>query len=324
MNKYVLTADIGKYETTLIGRNLKGTSEDVKQVNLRTKMYDLSDGDIDIEGKSYKIEINNKSYIIGEQGQDKSYDTSKTNELHQLACYVAITRYLEAETRGNKISMVLACPLSVIRLNNAKEEYKQLIKGNGEIHVVVNNKNYYFEIENIMLKAEGSGIIFLEQERFLGRNVLVLDLGGLNLGISLYRNKVCKNEDRYIEECGTDKLISFVNEQLTEYRKGNLVDDDTCEAALKNGGLKKDGELDMDSISYIQKAKYKYFNEVMKQVKKHKIDINTLDEVIFVGGTTHHIKSIISEEIKHSYIPHNPQWCTAKGLYKIAIKKYGK
>lgn len=324
MNKYVLTADIGKYETNLIGRNLEGTVEDVKQVSLRTKMYDLSEGDIDIEGKSYKIEFNNKSHIIGEMGQDKSYDTSKTNELHQLACYVAITRYLEAETKDNKISMVLACPLSVLRTPIAKEEYKQLIKGNGEIHVVVNNKNYYFEIEDIMLKAEGSGIIFLEQERFLGKNVLVLDLGGLNLGISLYRNKVCKNEDRFIEECGTDKLITFVSEQLTEYRKGNLVDDDTCEAALKNGGLKNAGELDMDSTSYIQKAKHKYFNEVMKQVKKHKIDINTLDEVIFVGGTTHHIKAIITDKIKHSYIPSKPQWCTAKGLYRVAIKKYGK
>lgn len=324
MRKYVISADIGKFETDLVGKNINESGTNIKKVPLRTKMYDLSNGDIDLEGRSYKIDFNNKSYIIGEQGQDKSYDTSKTHELHQMACYVAITRFLEPETKGNRINMVLACPLSVIRLSNAKEEYKHLIKGNGEIHVVVNNRNYYFEIENITLKAEGSGIVFLEPERFLNRNVLILDLGGLNLGISLYRNKVCKNEDRHIEECGTDKLISFVSEQLTEYKKGNLVDDDTCESALKNGGLKKDGELDMDSVSYVQNAKYKYFNEVMKQVKKHKIDISNLDEVIFVGGTTHHIKSIITKEIKHSYIPSNPQWCTAEGLYKIAIKKYGK
>lgn len=324
MNKYVIAADIGKHETTLIGRNLEGTAEDVKQVNLRTKMYDLSEGDIDLEGKSYKIEIDNKAYIIGEQGQDKSYDTSKANLLHQLSCYVAITRYLEAETKGNKIYMVLACPLSVIRFNNAKEEYRELIKGNGEIHVVVNGKNYYFEIEDITLKAEGSGIVFLEPERFLGKNVLVLDLGGLNLGMSLYRNKVCKNEDRFIEECGTNELELIVKEQLTEYRNGNLVDDGTCETALKDGGLKKDGELDIESTSYVQKAKHKYFNEVMKRVKRNKIDISILDEVLFVGGTTHHIKSIITDKIKHSYIPHNPQWSTAKGLYKVAIKKYGR
>lgn len=324
MKRYVLSADIGKYETNLIGRNVEGSEEDIKRVNLRTKMYDLSNGEIDVEGNSYKIELEGKSFIVGDQGQDKSYDTSKTNELHQLSCYAAITRYLEPGTKDNKISMVLACPLSVIRSKDAKEEYKQLIKGNGEINVVVNDKEYSFEIEDIMLKAEGSGIVFLEPERFIGKDVLLIDLGGLNEGISIYRNKVCKNDDRFIEECGTDRLVENVRYQLIEYRKGNNVDVDSAEKALKDGGLKKSGELDIESVSYLQKAKYNYFNEVMKHVKEHKIDIDHMDEIVFVGGTTQHIKGIISKEIKHSYIPTNSQWSTVEGLYKVAIKKYGK
>ena len=324
MKKYVIAGDIGKYETNLLGRALEGTQEDIKRVNLRTKMYDLSNGDIDVEGNSFKIELDGKAYIVGEQGQDKSYDTSKTNSLHQLACYAGITEFLEPDTKDNKISMVLACPLSVIRIPEAKEEYKQLIKGEGEVNVVVNGKNYSFEIEDIMLKAEGSGIAFLEPERFIDKDVVVIDLGGLNEGISLYRNKVCKNEDRFIEECGTDKLIENVRYQLMEYRKGNNVDVDSAEKVLKDGGLKKAGELDMASVAYLQKAKVNYFNEVMTHVKEHKIDIDNLDEVIFVGGTTQHIKGIISKEIKHSYIPSKSQWSTVDGLYKIAIKKYGK
>lgn len=324
MKRYVLSADIGKYETNLIGRNIDGSEEDIKRVNLRTKMYDLSNGEIDVEGNSYKIELEGKSFIVGDQGQDKSYDTSKTNELHQLSCYAAITRYLEPGTKDNKISMVLACPLSVIRSKDAKEEYKQLIKGNGEINVVVNDKEYSFEIEDIMLKAEGSGIVFLEPERFIGKDVLLIDLGGLNEGISIYRNKVCKNDDRFIEECGTDRLVENVRYQLIEYRKGNNVDVDSAEKALKDGGLKKSGELDIESVPYLERAKCNYFNEVMKHVKEHKIDIDHMDEVIFVGGTTQHIKGIISKEIKHSYIPLNSQWSTVEGLYKVAIKKYGK
>ena len=324
MKRYILSADIGKYETNLIGRNVEGSEEDIKRVNLRTKMYDLSNGEIDVEGNSYKIEFKGKSFIVGDQGQDKSYDTSKTNELHQLSCYAAITRYLEPGTKDNKISMVLACPLSVIRSKDAKEEYKQLIKGNGEINVVVNDKEYSFEIEDIMLKAEGSGIVFLEPERFIGKDVLLIDLGGLNEGISIYRNKVCKNDDRFIEECGTDRLVENVRYQLIEYRKGNNVDVDSAEKALKDGGLKKSGELDIESVPYLERAKCNYFNEVMKHVKEHKIDIDHMDEVIFVGGTTQHIKGIISKEIKHSYIPLNSQWSTVEGLYKVAIKKYGK
>lgn len=325
MKKYIFSADIGKYETELIGRDLEGTKDDIKKVSLRTKMYDLDNGYVDVEGDdSFKVEFNGKSYIIGEQGQDKSYDTSKTNILHQLSCYTAITEYLEPNTKDNKISMVLACPLSVLRTPTDKEEYKSFIKGDGEINITINGDNYSFEIEDIMIKAEGSGIVFLEPKRFESKDVLVVDLGGLNLGASLYRNKSCKSDDRFIEECGTDRLIELVRTQLVSYRKGNNVDVDTAEKALRDGGLKKAGELDEESTNYLNKAKFKYFKEVMEHIKAHKINIDHLDEIIFVGGTTQHIKTIINKEIKHSYIPDNSQWTTVEGLYKVAIKKYGK
>lgn len=324
MKRYVLSADIGKYETNLVGRCLEGSKEDIQKVNFRTKMYDLEEGYIDVEGNSHKTELDGKVYIIGEQGQDKSYDTSKTHILHKLACYTAITQYLDPNTKDNKISMVLACPLSVLRSQSAKEEYKAFIKGEGEINVTVDNKPYSFEITDIMIKAEGSGIVYLEPELFEGKNTLIVDLGGLNLGGSLYKNKVCKNEDRFIEECGHDRLVENVRYQLIDYRKGNNVTVDEAEKALSDDGLKKSGEIDIESVSYLRKAKENYYKEVMKHIKEHKIDIDLLDKVVFVGGTTQHIKEIISKEIRHAYVPVKSQWSTVEGLYKIAIKKYGK
>ncbi len=324
MKRYVMSADIGKFESNLIGRCLEGTKEDIKKVNFRTKMYNLEEGYIDVEGNSHKVELDGGTYIIGEQGQDKSYDTSKTQLLHKLACYTAITQFLEPDTEDNKISMVLACPLSVLRSQEAKEEYKAFIKAEGEINITVDNKPYTFEITDIMIKAEGSGIVYLEPERFEGKNTLIVDLGGLNLGGSLYKNKVCKNEDRFIEECGHDRLVEDVRYQLIEYRKGNNITVDDAEKALLDGGLKKSGEIDIESVSYLRKAKENYYKEVMTYIKKNKIDIDLLDEVVFVGGTAQHIKEIISKQIRHSYIPVNSQWCTVEGLYKIAIKKYGK
>lgn len=324
MKRYVLSADIGKYETELVGRCLDADKEDIKKVAFRTKMYDLNDGYIDIEGNSHKTEFEGKEYIIGEQGQDKSYDTSKTNLLHKLACYTAITQFLEPNTTDNEINMVLACPLSVLQIQEAKEEYKNFIKGNGKIDITVDGKKYNFEIKEIMIKAEGSGIVYLDPQLFNEQTTLIVDLGGLNMGGSLYKNKVCKKEDRFIEECGTDRLVELVREQISIYRKGNLVDVETAEKALKDGGLKKAGALDPKSIEFILRAKENYFKEVMKYIKEHKIDVDILDRIVFVGGTTQHIKDIISKEINHSYIPSNSQWSTVEGLYKVAFKKYGK
>lgn len=324
MKKIILSADIGKYETEVTGRDLELASEDRKTVTFRTKMYDLSEGYIDVEGNSHLVEINKKSYIIGEQGQDKSEDTSKTQFVHQLACYTAITQFIEPGTKDNEIYMVLACPLSVLLIQDAKEEYKEFIKGSGPIKISVDGKEYEFEIKDIMIKAEGSGIVYLEPTIFTDKTVGIVDLGGLNMGWSLYNNKVCKKDDRFIEECGTDKLIDIVREQLAIYKKGNLVNKEIAKKALDEGGLKKAGEIDVNSVEYVKKAKALYFEEVLKNIKAHKFDIDQLDRVVFVGGTSQHIKENITSSLSHAYIPINSHLSTVEGLYKVAFKKYGK
>jgi plasmid segregation protein ParM len=322
MKKIILSSDIGKYETELVGRDVELTADDRKIVRFRTKMYDLSEGYIDVEGNSHLVEFNKKSYIVGEQGQDKSEDTSKTQFLHQLACYTAITQFIEPGTKDNEISMVLACPLSVLLIQDAKEEYKEFIKGKGPIKIIVDHKEYEFEIKEIMIKAEGSGIIYLEPNLFNEQAVGIVDLGGLNMGWSLYNNKVCKKDDRFIEECGTDRLLDIVREQLGIYKKGNIVNKEIAEKALYEGGLKKSGKIDTESVAYVEKAKEQYFEEVLKHIKAHKFNIDELDRVVFVGGTSQHIKENITNKISHAYIPVNSQLCTVEGLYKVAFKKY--
>lgn len=324
MKKFILSSDIGKYETELIGRDIELTAEDRKIVKFRTKMYDLSEGYIDIEGNSHLVEIDNKSYIVGEQGQDKSEDTSKTQFLHKLACYTAITQFLEPGSKNNEIYMVLACPISVLLIQDAKEEYKEFIKGNGPIKIIVDHKDYEFEIKEIMIKAEGSGIVYLEPNLFTEQSIGIVDLGGLNMGWSLYNNKVCKKDDRFIEECGTDRLLDIVREKLAIYKKGNLVNKEIAEKALLEGGLKKSGKIDIESVSYVSEAKERYFEEVLRHIKTHKFNIDELDRVVFVGGTSQHIKDNITNRISHAYIPVNSQLSTVEGLYKVAFKKYVK
>lgn len=324
MKNIILSADMGKYETELTGRDINLKSEDRKTVRFRTKLYDLSDGYIDVEGNSHLVKIDDKSYIIGEQGQDKSEDTSKTSFLHKIACYTAITQFLEPGTKDNSIYMVLACPLSVLLIEDAKEEYRDFIKGTGVIKMTVNGSDYEFEIKDITIKAEGSGILLLEPELFEDQSTGIVDLGGLNMGFSLYNNKVCKKSDRFIEECGTDRILDIVREQLSVYKKGNLVNKEIAEKALNQGGLKKSGKIDAQSIPFIEKARELYLEEVLGHIKAHKFNIDQLDKLVFVGGTPQHIKNNITQKLSHSYIPANSQLSTIDGLYKVAFKKYSK
>lgn len=323
MSKFVLSGDFGKFESVMLGRDVSLTKEDLKLVRFRTKMYNLADGFVEREGNdTYLTEVDGNQYLVGAQGQIKSYDTSKTNLLHKLACYTAITQFLTPGSKNNEIYMTLACPLSVLNIQEAKDEYKSYLQGKGAIKIKVNEEEYEFEIKDITIKAEGSGILYTNPELFVNKTTLITDLGGLNLSGSLYINKSCKKEDRFIEECGSDELVNIVQEQLSIYNKGNLISLDIAEKALNDGGLKKSGKLDANSIEYIDKAKNNYFNEVLGFIKKHKINIDFIDQLVFVGGTTLHIQKLIESNLPHAYVPEESELSTVRGLYKVAYKKY--
>jgi len=321
--KYVITLDIGKFETKAIGRNINGTAKDIKRVNFRTKMYNLADGYIDIEGNSYKVGFDGQEYIIGEQGETKSSDTSKTNLLHQLSAYAAISRFLKPDT-STKINLVLACPLSVLKIAEAKEEYKDFIKGTGVITIKVNNETFKFEIENVTIKAEGSGILYTEPELFKGKNMAVIDFGGLNMGVSIYRNSVCKQNDRFIEEFGANVLTLRVKDAMTTLNKGNIVSYDTAEQALENGYMKDLSSIRPDSIDKIKKVKKQFLLDAIGIIKTHSIKLEELDGIVFVGGTTQKLQEQISEKYPSANIPKNSQWTTVEGLYMVACAKYCK
>lgn len=320
-NVIILGADIGKFDTKLLGKNFTVEESELLDVNFRTKSYDLEKGFLEKQGNSYNVTLDSKEYIVGEQGDTKSLDTSKTTYLHKLCAYTGISKMIEPGIE-NDVYLVLACPVSVLKSAEAKEEYKNFIKSNGEVEIIVDNKEYKFAIKDITIKAESSGILYTNPELFKNKNVLVVDLGGLNLTACLYINGVCKNEDRWVEECGVNRLTEIVREEAITYKKGNLISYEQSEQALNRGHLLDCGTVDLNSTKVIEHAKEIYLDEVLGFIKSHKVNINELDEIVFVGGTINKVQKQIKEVIPHSYIPEEPEKSTLKGLYKIAFNKY--
>lgn len=325
MKKYVISLDAGKYALKSIGRPAEGTADDIKKVSFRTKMDVMKNNTSDVEGNSYKVTLNGESYIVGDQGRDdkEKYQTSKTTLLHQLCAYTAITQFLEPDTTDNIVYMVLACPLSVLKSDSGKEEYRSFIKGNGPISLTVNDKDYTFEIADVTIKAEGSGVLYLNPELFEKKSVALIDFGGLNMNFCLYENGAAVPSSRFTEEHGSNALTNCVIDQLTIYKKGNIVSFEVAEKALEEGHLNKFGQIDKESVEYIEKAKEIFFNEALKFVAQRKYNLEET-AVVFVGGTADKLQDIIRKDLPHAYIPSNSQWSTAEGLYKVACAKYAR
>lgn len=323
MKEYLISGDFGKDTSKLLGKEKGEGSESIRKISFKTKMYDLGKGDVEIEGNSHKIEMNGQKYIVGEQGTVKSYDTSKTQLIHQLCCYTGICQYLEPDTKDNHIYMVLACPISVLQSPEAKEEFKEFMKGKGVIKVTVDENNYEFEIKDVIIKAEGSGILYTDPRTFQGKDVVLFDIGGLNLGINVYRNGVCTKDDRFAEEYGNERLIKEIQDKMSLYYKGNIINEDEATKILDDGYAMKFGSKDKDSEDYLEQARQDYFRNVLAIAKKHKINIELYNSIVFVGGTVKRVEDIIRREIPNAIIPADPQWSTVEGLYKVLFAKHG-
>jgi len=327
MKDYVISLDPGKNTAKATGREITEDEKlELTRESFRSKIYDLNLGDVEVEDGSHKVMFGDDKVgvIIGEQGTSSDHDTSKTTELQRLCTYTAITKFLEPDTKENKIYLVLACPLEVVKIPEAKEEYKAFIKGDGPININVDDKNYTFEIVDIVIKAEGSGVIYTHPEFFEGKDTAVIDLGGLNLSFSVYRNKVIDAQSRFSEELGGDHLIELVREKLKVYKKGNDVKKEEAEKALKNGFLYKLGEPDHDSSKYITMAKEQYVKDVFESIKEKRQKLDTFQEVVVIGGTTKRVESQIRNDYKNARVPSNPQWESVDGLYKVAYARYVK
>lgn len=325
MSKLIIALDPGKYLTKAIGKNLDSKDIEPENVFFRTKMYDLEAGELDVAGNSSLVSYGDKKVIIGEQGtEDGTDETDKATILHKLASYVAITRYIKPDTE-NEVYMVLACPLNLVKSAEYKEEYKNYIMNDGkEVNITVDGLNYKFTIKEITLKAEGSGVIFLNKEKFKGKQYGIIDIGGLNMQFCLYMNGVANPDSRFTEMNGSNKLIEELRETLERKIKGKILSYEQVEDALKNKVLKLQNKEIEESRQIIKDIVKKYItHDVVKQITRRRINLDSIQPLV-VGGTCEYIKEELKDLVPHIEIQDNSQWAPVEGLFKIAYAKYFK
>lgn len=325
-NRYIVSLDAGKDSVKLAGINANDEFtgfESAKRVCFKTRTYDLNKGYIDVQGNSHEVVFNKNHVIIGEQGTDRSLNTSKTEWLHQIAAYTAITQLIEPNTKGNLIDMALACPITVLLGADSKNTFRDFIKGKGPIKINVDGENYEFTINNVLLKAEGSGVLYVIPEMFRNKRVIVIDFGGLNMTVSIFTNGACVNPetDRFAKELGSVELVKEVQRKLIMHYNGNMVEYDTAEKALHRGYDTKYGKKQVDTIEVIENAKAAFFNKAMEALAYHKATLDLFDHAIFVGGTSLHLTKNIGQ-FENAYITDNVQWTTTEGLLRVAVKKF--
>lgn len=329
MSKLILSIDPGKYLTKAIA--LKDDEELIdtdflknKRVFFRSKMYDLDDGDVELQGKSYFTEYDGRKIIIGDQGNvDGAEETNKATLLHKLCIYTAITQYIVPEEKTD-VYMVLSCPLNLLKSKKYKDEYKEFIGNDGkEISISVNKENYIFTIKSITIKSEGSGILYLNKDKFINCEVALIDIGGLNMQFCKYINGAAVPESRFTEMTGGNKLVQDIEEALEITLKGKPISFEQAEEALKDKVLRINNSDVDESRNIIRNRIQRYIrNDIVRNITKRRNSLELMQPIV-VGGTCLNIQEELKSVIENVEIQEDPQWASVEGLFKIAYLKYG-
>ena len=328
--KIIIALDIGKSTTKLLGRLyndgkiVKATnkSDDIK-VTLATKCDELFEEDVDVESGSYLTEVDGNKYLVGAQATTESEGSSKLNYIHRICGLTALTKHMEPGVLC-EVYMYLASPLNQLKSKKYIQEYKDFFKkdDNTPMIVRVNRKDYKFILKEIAIKPEGSGALKSATDKFRNREVALIDIGGKNIGVTLYDNCKAVVSNRFQMEIGNKRLEEIIEDAIITY--GDSADTPSINEvtkAIRNGYLTSFGKVDEKSKGYITDAKNKFFKEILSTLTKKGIKPDRVESLLFIGGTSQNIIDQIGTMPNAEYLP-NAQWEAVQGLYLFALAAF--
>ena len=310
VNTELIVVDPGKHTTKAITKN-------DSIAYFRTKMSDNTQ-EIEARGNSYSVIYEGNRYIVGEQAEEQSYDVSKTNLLHKLVTYVAITRLAE---NNSVIQLVINCPVSIYKYKLQREEYRKYIYNDGEFDITVDEEDFHYELDDVLVLPEDYGVVYKYPALFKAKRVALIGLGGLNMNFMVVNNLVPEVSSLFTVNHGGNELETNI---INEFNSIFALNIDPKEAPyiLENRGIKIKGSIDLQSTQMVDSIIDNFIDTIIQETKKNGHNLDMLD-VVFVGGTSEAIQAQIQNKIKHATVVKDAQWAAVEGSLKLGEIGYG-
>lgn len=284
----------------------------------------------DIDGATddqYKIEINNKKYIVGD-GVMKNYnfETTKNNLHHKLCIYTAIANLVEKE--DEKIYLIVGYPSSDFTNMAQRNAYLDLLRPQvpaKKVEMIVNSLKKRFIIEDIAVYPEGSAI--RPRMHNAGKNVHVIDIGGQNINYREYDAKGNTLNSFSLDKAGINHLEEHIKNQLRKFVLADIINVESINftKAIETGKIEEiDSASNITSDNLI--TNYETSEEFVADAIASFIDNNVLGQllsrdvnlysrgnlIIFTGGGSIILKPYLKDILKNNegnmYFSTTAQW----------------
>jgi plasmid segregation protein ParM len=266
-----------------------------------------------LEGGSYRVAFDNETYILGEMGDACDYTLEKQSLIHKMAIYTAVARM---GGRDN-VKLVIGCPVSVFMSDEHRRAYAAYIKDE-PLGFKVDDMRIKLNFEKVLVLPEGAGVIYQDPERFKGKSVAVVDLGGRNMNFTVYNDLKPQLNSMLSTNNGSMEIEMMVKKAFGTRYKLALENEDV-ENILRQGGILYRGEL--EGREMLKEILEEYVDKTLRDISQANFNLETM-EVVFTGGTSLLCSAQILERLPHAFVGQTSQWDNVQGFYRLAKSKY--
>lgn len=330
-NLKIVAVDSGKNKTKAVRIE---NGEYVNRFSIDTKIIETVE-EVSHSRASFAVRLNDKTYLVGDQSAEYNAVTSKAQDVHKYATYLAVSRMVED---GDEVVLVVGCPINLYLNKEKREDYvrfmlnlpenhtatgEELKTTQSDIELAVNGSPFNFRINRLLVVPETAGYLVKHEEKFLGRDVAIVDIGGLNVNGAVYQT--ISNYD------GTEEveLLQMVDSSVFTLEDGcnifaNKLQDILNKAydaginsmqmqrIIQQGYIRNDKE---GSAKLISMHKRNFFEAIKQRMQGRKWSTKTLD-FVFVGGGSLLFKEdiLIDKDFSEAIISETAQWDNVEGF----------
>lgn len=303
----ILAVDAGKFATKALNGNKEKAFFRTKSTTLTNKL------DIEAAGNSHKVTYEGVNYIIGDQGEDIDFGVEKNTLVHKLAIYVAAHKLKSA----GSTNVVIGCPSSIYLKKENRLAFQENVRS-VPAGFMIDGEKPKFNFDKILIMPESSGVVLVNKDRFKGKRVGVIDLGGRNMNFGIYDNMAPVASSMITTNQGSMELERLIKRDFEgNYKRAFSLTD--IEYIISNGGLMYQGQVLTESIMLLKEVYHDYCRDIVKTLNKD-FTIDTMD-IVITGGTSLLVEKILAEYIPHLQIVDDTQWSNADGFLEVAKAK---
>ena len=322
-----IAVDSGKFATKVAcyDKNLNET----KMFRFRTRIGEGSFEDDALESNSYIVEIDGKTYKVGNGAKrEAELNSSKTSEEHKVCTLTAIA--LLVGDGVDDVNVAIGLPFKEWEIVEKRNAYKNYILPEGEITVTLMTSSNApavtktFCIKNRYVFPESIGALYLDNmEEYIDSTAAVIDIGNLNINCTQWNNFEPDKEASLTGELGGNTLISGLATELSaEFGRVNetlvarklLLPKEERFLTPTSG---KESDIPERSKKFIDRYMIEHARKIRRacDAKQWSLDFMKL---IFIGGTSEILKNEIYEVFGDTvYIPEHPEYANVLGFLRL-------